>query len=120
MEGSIELIDQGLHHRLEQLASRLEDQFPKLALEGQELLLGRVLIEELLDVSGGFFLEGFLDFVAFFFEPGAESARVMATVVSTNWAASFSNSLRPSMACARAWASSADRRRVLFWPSSQT
>ena len=70
LEGSIELIDQGLHHRLEQLAGGLEDEFPKLPLEGQELLLGRVLIEELFDVSGGFLLEGFLDLVAFSFLAG--------------------------------------------------
>jgi hypothetical protein len=44
LEGSVELIHQGLHHRLEQLGGRLEDQFPELVLEAQKLLLGRMLI----------------------------------------------------------------------------
>lgn len=44
LEGSIELIDQGLHDGLEQLGGGLEDQFPELVLEGQKLLLGRMLL----------------------------------------------------------------------------
>jgi len=44
LERSIELIDQGLHDGLEQLGGGLEDQFPELVLEGQKLLLGRMLL----------------------------------------------------------------------------
>src|SRR5882672_11034457 len=44
---------------------------------------------------------------------------VDATVAMTNCSASFSNSLRPSIAWAKASAWSASTRRVLFWPSSQ-
>jgi hypothetical protein len=44
LKSSVKLIDQGLHHRLEQFARRLEYQLPEGPFEGQELLLGRRLI----------------------------------------------------------------------------
>ena len=44
LKGSIELIDQRLNYRFEQLAGGLEDQFSELPFEGQQLLLRRVLI----------------------------------------------------------------------------
>jgi hypothetical protein len=44
LEGRIELVHQRLNHRLEQLAGGLEDQFPEISLEGQQLLPGRMLV----------------------------------------------------------------------------
>jgi hypothetical protein len=44
LEGSIELIDQRLNHRLEQFAGGLENQFPERPFERQKLLFGRLLI----------------------------------------------------------------------------
>jgi hypothetical protein len=44
LKSSVELIDQGLHHRLEQFARGLKNQLPEGPFEGQELLLGGRLI----------------------------------------------------------------------------
>jgi hypothetical protein len=44
LKRSIELIDQSLHHRLQQFACGLENQLPEGAFEGQEVLLGGRLI----------------------------------------------------------------------------
>jgi hypothetical protein len=119
LERSVELIHNRLNDRLEQLAGGLENQRPELRLESQQALIATRLIQELLDISGGFLLECLPDFVPFFFESGEASVRVIATVVSTNCRANFSNSLRPSIALARAGAFSAETRRVTLAPSSQ-
>jgi hypothetical protein len=108
-----------LEDRLEQPAGGLENQGPELLLEDQQALVARRLIEELLDISGGFLLERLLDLVPFFFESAEASVRVMATVASTNCCANFSNSLRPAIALARAGAFSGGMRRVTLRPSSQ-
>jgi hypothetical protein len=102
LERSIELIDQVLHHRLEHLAASLEHEFAEGQFEAQKALLGGALLQELFDDAGGFLFDGCLDFVAFFFDSGDDSSRVMATVVSINSSASVSNRLRPSMARAKA------------------
>ena len=120
LERSIELIDQILHHGLKHLAASLEHEFAEGQFEAKKALLGRALLQELFDDAGGFFFDGCLDFVAFFFDSGDDSVRVMATVVSINSSASFSNCLRPSMASAKASTSSAGTRRVRFSPFSQT
>jgi len=44
LKRSVALIDQGLHHRLEQFARRSENQLPEGLFEGQKLLLGGRLI----------------------------------------------------------------------------
>jgi hypothetical protein len=119
LEGSVELVHHRLNNRLEQLAGGLENQGPELLLEDQQALLARRLIQELLDISGGFLLERRLDFVPFFFEAVEVSVRVMATVASTNWPANTSNSLRPAMALAKAGAFSGGMRRVTLRPCSQ-
>ncbi|SPF38298.1 hypothetical protein SBA1_1980003 [Candidatus Sulfotelmatobacter kueseliae] len=119
LESSVKLVHHRLDNRLEQLAGRLENQGPKLLLEDQQALLARRLIQELLDISSGFLLERRLDFVPFFFESVEASARVMATVASTNCPANCSNFLRPSMALARAGAFSGGMRRLTLRPSSQ-
>ena len=43
LEGSIELIHQGLHDGLKQLSGRLEDQFSEFLFEDQKLLVGGML-----------------------------------------------------------------------------
>ena len=91
----------------------------KILVTGAAGFICGYLIQELLDISGGFLLERHLDFVLFFFESVEASSRVMATVASTNCPANFSNSLRPSMALARAGALSGGMRRVRLRPSSQ-
>ena len=69
LEGSVELIHNRLNDRLEQLAGGLENQRPELLLEDQYALIAWRLIQEPLDISGGFLLERLMDFVPFFLNP---------------------------------------------------
>jgi hypothetical protein len=66
LKRSVELVHDRLEDRLEQPAGGLENQGPELLLEDQQALVARRLIEELLDISGGFLLERLLDLVPFF------------------------------------------------------
>ena len=119
LKPSVELIHEPLQHRLEQPGPCLQEPLPNVYFQLRQLLLSSGLVEETLDISYGFFLNGGLDVVAFFFESDEDWARVMATVVSTNCSASFSNCWRPSIAWAKASASSLGIRRVRFRPFSQ-